>query len=125
MTGPSGIGAQLRQPDRLRGWLVFDHLPPDMQTAEDETRYADMRITSARVRPATATELALLAHLGYDTSGVTQTVADGRYRFWPTLEDGPLTTGARANLLARGYTDPLRPATSTTQTDPFGWPTTT
>lgn len=36
----NGVGAQYPQPD-ARGWLVFDHLPDDVQRAEDSTAAAD------------------------------------------------------------------------------------
>ncbi len=95
---PDTIGNQLPQPDRIRGWLVFDHLPADLQKAEDSTRFADAGalhtignpighvgggITyrpSRLVRTVTGAELILLEHLGYDTAKVTQTVVRGRHR---------------------------------------------
>ena len=100
------IGAQLPQPDRLRGWLTFSSLPDDLQKTEDETRWADMREHAAAVRPVTATELALLEHLGYDTSRVTQTVVHGRHRCWPTLEPAR-SADQRRTLQRLGYTDQL------------------
>ncbi len=54
----------------LRGNLVFDSLPPDVQNAEDSRQEVDYRNRHWRSnvtteRPETATERALLAHLGY------------------------------------------------------------
>lgn len=107
MTTPTEIGTQLPQPDRLRGWLVFDHLPAELQRIEDQTRWADMRERGQRVRPVTGTELLLLEHLGHDTSRVTQTVVYGRHRSWPTLEDAPRPRSQRKYLRDNGYTDNL------------------
>ncbi|QRY53387.1 hypothetical protein [Mycolicibacterium septicum] len=89
------IGAQLPQPDP-RGWLVFDHLPKDLQDAEDARQDADA--TRARrdhwgvwSRPATVTEQLLLEHLGYELPANLATrvqyLTDGvRRRTWPALE---------------------------------------
>ncbi|HCS59063.1 MAG TPA: hypothetical protein DIW80_19465 [Gordonia polyisoprenivorans] len=105
-TADEQIGPQLAQPDRIRGWLVFGHLPPDLQKSEDQTRWADMRERAAPVRPVTGAEILLLEHLGYDTTRVTQTVVHGRHRCWPTLELP--RTRKQANALRKlGYTDPI------------------
>lgn len=122
---PDTIGNQLPQPDRIRGWLVFDHLPDDLQKAEDSTRFADAGalhtignpighvgggITyrpNRLVRTVTGTELILLEHLGYDTAKVTQTVVRGRHRSWPCLEDTPRPPEERTRLKEAGYTDHL------------------
>lgn len=122
---PDQIGAQLTQPD-LRGRLVFDHLPTELQRAEDATAAADRdrerwsswwtpavwavttetevadairQATTAlkiagwdgngRIRPATATERDLLAHLGYQLPSELYTVVIPgpiRSRTWPQLE---------------------------------------
>ncbi len=63
------IGAQLPQPDP-RGILVFEHLPTDLQRAEDSRLDADrthhhQTRTPSWNRPATDTERTLLTHLGY------------------------------------------------------------
>ncbi|MGB3521942.1 MAG: hypothetical protein WBA50_10740 [Mycobacterium sp.] len=103
------IGNQLPQPDP-RGWLVFDHLPSDLQNREDATlcadhqrwqdslRGADWLGGAAAIprpswmRPATPTERLLLAHLGYDdlpddlTTWVRYRTNSVRMRRWPALE---------------------------------------
>ena len=122
MTAPDEIGQQLPQPDPLRGWLVFDHLPDHLQRAEDTTRMADSGgvntghalshvgigvVTSRRVRPVTGTEILLLEHLGHDTTHVTQTVVAGRHRSWPCLESTRRTTQQAKALRDAGYTDPI------------------
>lgn len=93
----SGIGAH--RPCPARGVLVFDSLPPDVQNAEDSRADADYRGRHWRSnvtteRPATATERALLAHLGYtvpaDLHTRVQWLTDGvRRRTWPQI---PATT---------------------------------
>ena len=89
------IGNQLSQPDPL-GWLVFDHLPYAIQLAEDSTQAADRERGIAFERPATATERALLAHLGHAesaelpddlTTHVRWTTVGVRNRRWPQLEN--------------------------------------
>lgn len=78
------------RPGDRRGLLVFDGiLPEPYQSREDSTLDLDYR---ARVllRPATGTERALLAHLGYDLPADLKThVRPGpvRVRTWPTLAD--------------------------------------
>lgn len=90
----SGIGAH--RPCPKRGVLVFDGpLPPDVQNAEDSRADADFRGRHWRSsvtteRPATATERALLAHLGYELPEVLHTrvqwLTDGvRRRTWPQI----------------------------------------
>ncbi|MCG7597836.1 hypothetical protein [Mycobacterium sp. PSTR-4-N] len=98
------------RPDDHRGWLVFEHLPDELQRAEDATQAADFaaassfsmkwsrtvdpdtgRVVRYFTRPATAAERTLLAHLGYtlpealdcSVSYVTETL---RRRRWPALE---------------------------------------
>lgn len=99
------IGKQLPQPDH-RGWLTFEHLPDHLLRAQDSTRWNDYE-NPKLVRPVTDTELVLLQHLGYDTSGVTQTVCRHRHRSWPCLESTPRTPEERKILRAAGYADAL------------------
>lgn len=95
----TGIGEH--RPDHRRGFLVFTHLPPEVQDAEDSTAYADLenryrRAVVHRDRDATAAERALLTHLGHSCPPGLQTrvrwVSNGvRNRSWPALkiaEDG-------------------------------------
>ena len=87
------IGAQLPQPDP-RGWLVFDHLPADLQNAEDSRAAADYDRSKDQqrfTRPATEAECTLLAHLGFVIPTVLDTHVQYdtpaiRTRRWPTLE---------------------------------------
>jgi hypothetical protein len=89
----TGIGAH--RPCPARGVLVFDSLPPDVQDAEDSRQEADYRNRhwGSRVsteRPASATERALLAHLGYELPTTLHTrvqwLSDGvRRRTWPQI----------------------------------------
>lgn len=90
----TGIGEH--RPDHRRGLLVFTRLPDAVQRAEDATAYADhenrhWRASVARTRPATPTERALLAHLGYtlpdDLETRVEWLSSGvRNRRWPQLE---------------------------------------
>ena len=89
------------RPDRWRGLLVFDHLPDDLQRAEDQTQEADLRRASERAetdavgrtmfaRPATAAERILLQHLGFEVPADLKTVVRHatpgvRNRTWPAL----------------------------------------
>jgi hypothetical protein len=94
MTGPlEGIGAH--RPRDIRGWLAFDPLPDGIQRAEDATLAADHTaqhwLHHVRHRPATDTERALLAHLGYVVPAELETrveylTATVRNRRWPQLE---------------------------------------
>jgi hypothetical protein len=94
----SPIGDQY--PDDPRGWLVFAHLPRDLQRFEDQRQVADSdRDRSRFTRPATDTERLLLSHLGYDLTAydtdnelLTHVTYLGpvRRRTWPQLE--PTTT---------------------------------
>lgn len=89
----TGVGDH--RPDHRRGFLVFTCLPDALQRAEDSTAYADYENRGwgrkAVVRPATAAEKTLLAHvLGRPVRGDLQThvrwVSDGvRNRSWPQL----------------------------------------
>ncbi|MEZ0339788.1 hypothetical protein ACAG25_07365 [Mycobacterium sp. pV006] len=89
----SGIGAH--RPCPARGVLVFDSLPPAVQNAEDSRQEADFRSRHFRSnvvteRPATPTERALLAHLGYTVPATLHTrvqwLTDGvRRRTWPQI----------------------------------------
>ena len=90
----TGIGAH--RPDHRRGYLVFTSLPDVEQRAEDSTAYADHEATDRGVpsatctRAATATEKALLAHLGHtvpnDLRTVVRWLSNGvRNRSWPML----------------------------------------
>jgi hypothetical protein len=90
-----GFGPQYDQPD-ARGWLVFHGLPDDVQRAEDATQAADVELANRdcklwRERPATDTERALLAHLGYELPDELLTRVQWRHgtlreRRWPQLE---------------------------------------
>ncbi|GAA1225116.1 hypothetical protein [Mycolicibacterium alvei] len=89
----AGIGEH--QPCPKRGVLVFASLPPAVQNAEDSRQEADYRNRHWRAsvvteRPATATERALLTHLGYAVPTVVHTrvqwLSDGvRRRTWPQI----------------------------------------
>jgi hypothetical protein len=103
-----GVGPQ-RADDR-RGWLVFEHLPDELQRAEDATQAADfdrrtwhhpgwirefdhLRGISVRCfyRPATPAERTLLAHLGHTLPTNLDTRVEYlsetlRQRRWPALE---------------------------------------
>lgn len=93
-----GVGAQLPQPDP-RGWLVFEVLPADLQSAEDARTMADYEHAHDTgrgrfVRAATVTERALLEHLGHVLPESLNTrveyLTEGiRCRTWPTLEVAP------------------------------------
>ena len=92
----NGIGPQFPQPDR-RGWLAFRSLPAELQRREDATQAADHARSRpndyemappAFDRPATDTERALLAHLGYTVpeqlTTRVQWISPGvRNRCWP------------------------------------------
>jgi hypothetical protein len=90
-----GVGAQFPQPDP-RGWLIFETLPADLQTAEDARAVADYDrahegYSGRFTRSATATERALLAHLGHTvpdelTTYVEYPTEGIRRRYWPALE---------------------------------------
>lgn len=90
MTDPNAIGNRIS--DRHRGWLVFDHLPPDLQRAEDATHYRDIHDErDCFNRPATDTERTLLAHLGFTVPEQLSTHIDHVTvgivrRRWPALE---------------------------------------
>jgi hypothetical protein len=89
----TGIGEH--RPDHRRGHLVFTSLPDAVQRAEDATAMADyenrhFRAVVTRTRPASATEKALLTHLGHQVpANLTTTVrwlSNGvRNRSWPKL----------------------------------------
>lgn len=89
----NGVGPQLPQPDP-RGWLVFQWLPLEVQRLEDSRLMADFEESDRHrgpwTRPATDTERALLAHLGYDVPATLSTTVDYsagiRRRRWPALE---------------------------------------
>ena len=92
---------QFDQPDP-RGWLVFKHLPADIQRREDATAAADHargyprgdcdeRAVPVFTRPATRAERILLQHLGYAlpdelTTRVEWITPRVRNRRWPQLE---------------------------------------
>jgi hypothetical protein len=112
VTAVPGVGPQYPQPDP-RGWLVFEHLPDELQRAEDATQNADygradglvagVRLQwdrEARVwyfeRPATDAERTLLQHLGYTLPSTLTTRVDYatetlRCRTWPQLETQELS----------------------------------
>jgi hypothetical protein len=79
-----------------RGILVFESLPDSLQRAEDSTAVNDRdkaRLFTPRghTRPATAAEVELLTHLGYDCPDGLETVVSWRSRAcrrrtWPALE---------------------------------------
>ncbi|MGA5540789.1 hypothetical protein ACPCIR_02970 [Mycobacterium sp. NPDC051198] len=57
--------------DDTRGWLVFSHLPDELQRQMDQTAADDWerrgwRPSMKRTRPASAAEKTLLAHLGFN-----------------------------------------------------------
>jgi hypothetical protein len=79
--------------DRYRGWLVFDHLPDDLQRQEDSTHDRDIHDERRWFeRPATDAERTLLAHLGFelpdDLATYVEHVVRGSIvrRRWPALE---------------------------------------
>ncbi|MCZ0732215.1 hypothetical protein [Mycolicibacterium iranicum] len=99
------IGAQ-RVGDR-RGWLVFEHLPDDLQNAEDTTQAHDFTWRGNQLlreydparghvvrffnRPATLAERTLLTHLGHELPETLYTRVEYltetlRQRRWPQLE---------------------------------------
>lgn len=89
--------------DDVRGWLTFvKPLPDPLQNAEDSTLTADFDSRHRnRTRPATATERALLAHLGYALPDELVTVINYvtvtiRRRTWPQLEAQTPTTAIGA-----------------------------
>ncbi|MGV0873492.1 hypothetical protein [Mycolicibacterium sp. XJ879] len=111
MTAPNNIGPQhikAAQGKDPRGILVFEWLPPDLQNAEDSTLAADserLREINANrgaaltyfLRPATAAERTLLAHLASERgielelpaqlkTAVHWASAGVRARFWPQLQ---------------------------------------
>jgi hypothetical protein len=85
-----------------RGWLVWDGVLPDhLQRAEDSTLVNDRdkaRLFKPRghTRMATAAEIELLSHLGYDIPAELETVVSWpsracRRRRWPVLETQEVT----------------------------------
>ena len=90
-----GVGPQI-QDNGARGWTAFEYLPSDLQNAEDSTLENDhsqrhWRRSVVREREASATERALLEHLGYQlpaqlTTRVAWLSAGVRNRRWPQLE---------------------------------------
>ena len=102
MTTIPGVGPQL---DRAaagtdpRGILVSHWLPYDLQRLEDSRADADRAVLKPRgfERDATATERALLEHLGYGplptelTTVVHYRSVGCRHRSWPQLENQEVT----------------------------------
>lgn len=109
MTAIAGVGPQhpkAADDADPRGWLVFEHLPAELQRLEDQRAQLDRELygslsspwkrdgislwTLRGTRAATDTERALLAHLGYDIPDDLDTVVDFtpgvRNRRWPQLE---------------------------------------
>ena len=98
-TAIPGVGPQLERAAAgtdPRGVCVFEYLPDDLQRQEDSTAVADRdraRLFKPRghTRPATAAEVALLGHLGYQVPDGLETVVSWpsracRRRTWPALE---------------------------------------
>ena len=96
------IGRHIGHRDDPRGVLVFDHLPDNLQKAEDSTAVADrdtfpdkrrhggMWLRPCVDRPATDTERTLLAHLGYEVPDLLTTRIRNtgmRHRSWPQIPD--------------------------------------
>jgi hypothetical protein len=94
-----GVGAQhQRAKDGIdeRGWLVFTHLPMDIDDAENSTAAADFERWRLRPRvfrrDATPTEAALLQHLGHVmpaeplVTEVKYRSRGVRHRRWPQIE---------------------------------------
>lgn len=85
-----------------RGILTFEYLPDDLQRREDSTLVNDRdkaRLFRPRghKRPATAAEVALLQHLGYQVPDGLETVVSWpsracRRRTWPSLENQEITS---------------------------------
>jgi hypothetical protein len=96
------IGPQMQRASEgtdPRGILVFHWLPDDLQRAEDSTAVTDRDAMRPRgfQRPATDTERALLAHLGYTLPDELVTVVryrtrGVRHRRWPQLESQEATS---------------------------------
>jgi hypothetical protein len=112
---PNSIGPH--RPDSVRGWLVFEWLPPDLQAAEDATAEADYRrvrmmgsvaapmMRGPLTRPATPTERLLLEHLGLElperlATWVSYPSPGVRRRTWPVLHitDPPWTSAELAGM---------------------------
>jgi hypothetical protein len=117
MTTPDLNEIGEHRPDKYRGWLVFSHLPPDLQDAEDSTQAADHDRFAAvarrypaltrtvLARPATPAERALLEHLGLElpdklATHVSYPSPGIRHRSWPQLEivDPPWTQAEMAMM---------------------------
>ena len=94
-----GVGpqhARAQQGTDPRGVLVFEFLPDTLQRQEDSTLVNDRdkaRLFKPRghTRAATAAEVALLGHLGYQVPDGLETVVSWpsracRRRTWPALE---------------------------------------
>ena len=98
MTTIPGVGPQLERAAAgtdPRGWLVFESMPENMQRLEDSRAAADRdhRAIKPRghTRPATATEIELLGHLGYQIPDGLETTITWpskavRRRRWLALE---------------------------------------
>lgn len=90
-------GMPAQRPNDPRGWLTFvDVIPEPWQSGEDSTLENDYQHRS-RVRPATATERALLAHLGCTLPATLNTHVQFlsgtvRRRTWPDLDAHTTTT---------------------------------
>lgn len=101
MTTIPGVGPQLAKAAAgvdPRGWLCFEHLPPDLQRQEDATQAHDHALAVIKhmargyERPATPAERTLLTHLGYVLPDELVTVVrypttGVRNRQWPALAD--------------------------------------
>lgn len=96
MTTIPGVGPQLERAAAgtdPRGILTFAYLPDELQRLEDSRADADRAVLKPRgfERDATATERALLEHLGYVlpaelTTVVRYPTVGVRQRRWPQLE---------------------------------------
>jgi hypothetical protein len=101
MTTIPGVGPQMARAAEgsdPRGILTFHYLPDDLQALEDSRAVADREVMRPRgfERPATETERALLAHLGYVLPEELVTVVryrtrGVRNRTWPQLETQEVT----------------------------------
>lgn len=98
---PFTLGQEVgpHRPGDVRGLLVFEWLPDELQNLEDATVYADYVRAQGHwgrtfTRPATDTEKVLLTLLGYDVPAELVTRVSNpsgglRTRHWPAIEENP------------------------------------